>query len=60
MPTPKTYGETLTITEAAEYMGRSRDWFYRQVLPSVEVRWVGGRRYVVKRSLDSFIAGDAA
>ena len=51
----------LTITEAAERVGRSRKWFYEHALPEVQTRWIGGRRYVVTESLDRWArGGDAA
>jgi hypothetical protein len=52
----------LTIKEAAERCGRSRDWFYTHALSQVDSRWIGNRRYVVAASLESWISNgqDAA
>lgn len=45
----------LTVTEAAARLGRSRQWFYDNVLADVETRWVAGRRYVLSSSLDEWV-----
>jgi predicted DNA-binding transcriptional regulator AlpA len=45
----------LTITEAAEKVGRSRKWFYQHALPNVRTKWVGNVRYVVADSLDEWV-----
>lgn len=58
-----TEGMLLTITEAAERVGRSRKWFYEHALPNVRTKWVGNVRYVIADSLDEWInrdQGDAA
>jgi hypothetical protein len=50
-----TDGMLLTITEAAEKVGRSRKWSYQHALPNVRTKWVGNVRYVVADSLDEWV-----
>lgn len=62
-PSLEDYAELLTLAEAGEICGRSYWWVYRNLVgetPVVEVREIGGRRYIPKASLRRWLETEKA